>query len=336
VNRIEQLGQQLPQRIAVFRALPGLGDFLCVIPALRSLRTAFPHAEITLISLANIKGLVERFSQYVEHLLEFPGYPGLPEQSPQLQHIPEFFAAAQSKGFDLAMQMHGSGIITNPLTILLGARLNTGFYLPGQYCPDSDRFLPYFEHVSEVRRYLRLITFLGIPTQGEELEFPLGDEDWRALEAIADVHDLHQTDYVCIHPGASVPDRCWSFDQFAVVADALAARGLQVVLTGSIEEVGLATAVAAAMQTSALNLAGQTSLGALAALLQGAQLLVCNDTGVSHLAAALQVPSVVIFTNSDPQRWAPLNRDRHRVVCHRTSATTEVVIAQAENLVTLK
>jgi ADP-heptose:LPS heptosyltransferase len=71
------------------------------------------------------------------------------------------------------------------------------------------------------------------------------------------------------------------------------------------------------MSAPSINLAGRTDIGALGALLQGARLLVCNDTGVSHLAAALGTPSIVIFTHTDPNRWAPLDRSLHRALGYK-------------------
>jgi ADP-heptose:LPS heptosyltransferase len=320
------------EQIAVVRSLAGLGDFLCLVPALRSLRAALPHAKITLVGLAKTQALVQRFHHYIDNLMPFPGYPGLPEQVPQLHQLPAFFAEAQSQCFDLALQMHGSGTITNPLVMMMGAKYNAGFFLPGQYCPEPDRFLPYPSDESEVRCYLQLVAYLGFPHQGEALEFPLEEADHQALKGIEATQTLRSGQYICIHPGASMVDRRWAPDHFANVADALAQRGFQIVLTGSSEEVLLTQAVASLMQMPSLNLAGCTNLGALAALLNGACLLVCNDTGVSHLAAALQVPSVVLFTASNPRRWAPLNRTLHRVVCTARGMALENVIDQAEML----
>jgi ADP-heptose:LPS heptosyltransferase len=320
------------KRIAVVRLLGGLGDFLCIIPALRSLRAALPDAKIVFIGLPKTRALVKRFSAYVDEVLAFPGYPGLPEQVPALQKFPAFLTDAQSRQFDLAIQMHGSGIQTNPLTVLLGAKLNAGFFLPNCYCPDPTRFLPYAEHESEIRRYLRLLEFLGIPSKGDELEFPLCPMDEQALSALIETHKLCIGRYVCIHPGASTVERCWRPEYFATVADYITEQGFQVVLTGSPEELPLTRLVAKAMRTESIDLAGGTSLGALAALLKRARLLICNDTGVSHLANALQVPSVVIFNGSDVSRWAPPNRVLHRIVWSETEVRPEDAIVQVNAL----
>lgn len=333
-----RLGALPINRIAIVRALPGLGDLLCTIPAWRSLRAALPEAQITLIGLPWAQSFVERFSHYLDRFLEFPGYPGIPEIAPPIRQLPVYLANFQQEGFDLALQMHGSGIVSNPFTALLGARVNAGFYLPGEYCPEPERFLPYPVNEPEVWRHLRLMEFLGIPLLGTELEFPLREEDFCVLHNIDVTRHLRQGEYVCIHPGASTSDRCWLPEQFAIIADALAERGFQVVLTGTAAEAKLTQAVQDLMQAKPIDLAGRTSLGAVAALLSQARLLVCNDTGISHLAAALKVKSVVIFTASDPNRWAPLNYKRHRVVraARRRDDSINAVLSEVEALLESK
>ena len=306
-----------PRKVAVFRALPGLGDMLCMVPALRALRAAWPKVHISLVGLPQAAFLRERFPNYVDELLEFPGFPGLPERTPPLAQLPAYFERMQAQHFDLLLQMHGSGHISNPLVMLFNAAATAGFYLPGQYCPDEALFIPYPDTLAEVRRHLQLVQHLGAVEQGEALEFPLQQTDRQALQAVPETAALRPGHYVCLHPGASVVERRWSPRYFARVADALARRGLSIVLTGSPGEAELTRQVQEAMQQPALNLAGKTDLGALAALFAQARLLICNDTGVSHLADALGTPSVVIFITTPPERWAPLDRELHRVVLHR-------------------
>ncbi len=312
--RSSKLGELQLHQIAIVRALPGLGDMLCAVPALRALRTAFPKAQITLLGLPMTRPLIDRFLHYVDEFLEFPGYPGLPERTPPIHQLPAFFNEMQQRGFDLALQMHGNGMNINAFTALLGARFNAGFFLSGQYCPDERFFLPYPNGEPEIRRNLRLLEFLGIPLQGEALEFPLGTADWQAWEKLKEASGLQASEYVCIHPGAQWPDKRWPADRFATVADSLATHGWQIVLTGTAGEAEQTQAVIRAMKAQVIDLTGRTSLGALAILLQRARLLISNCTGVSHLAAALRVPSVVIFSNSDPDRWAPLDHERHRAI----------------------
>ena len=291
-----------------------LGDLLCAIPALRALRAGFGEAQITLVGLPWAAELARRFDHLVDDFLALPGFPGLPETEPRVRELPGFLAAAHGRDFDLAIQLHGSGAVTNTIVALLGAARTEGFGLT----------IPYPEQGHEIHRLLALVEALGVPPQGDELEFPLRPRDLAELRALGP--ELEPGSYAVLHPGARSAAR-WPEERFAAVADALAAEGLAVVLTGTAGEAAVTERVARIARAGALDLSGRTSLGALAALVAGARVLVSNDTGVAHLAAALRVPSVVVVTTSDPDRWAPLDRERHRVVVR--PETAEPVIAAA-------
>jgi ADP-heptose:LPS heptosyltransferase len=303
-----------PQRIAVFRALM-VGDLLCAVPALRALKAAFPDAELTMIGLPWARNQASRLP-CSDEFIEFPGHPGLPETACDVRALPDFLGRVQARRFDLALQLHGSGEIVNPLVSTFGARQMAGFHAPGAWVPDEDAglFCRWPEQGHEIERLLALIDHLGLPRRGTHLEFPIDDANREALRALWP--DAHRQPYVCVHPGAQLPSRRWDPRRFAAVADEIAARGRTVVLTGSALEAGLVGDIAACMEHTPLNLCGRTSLWTLGALIEGAESVVCNDTGVSHIAAALGRPSVVISCGSDPARWAPLDRARHRVLAH--------------------
>jgi ADP-heptose:LPS heptosyltransferase len=315
--------------VVILRALK-VGDLLCAVPAFRAFRAAWPKAEIIFVGLPWSRSFVERYAHYLDGFRESPGYPGLPEREPLLHRIPSFLSELQAERFDLAIQLHGSGPFVNPLTVLMGAARTAGFYLPGDYCPDPELFCPWPTSGREVTRLLRLVEFLGLPHRGEHLEFPLRDDDHRKLARLEGAADLRPGEYVCLHPGASVPERRWPPEWFAAVGDALAQYGLKLVLTGGTGEREITAAVARQLRTPALDLAGATDLGALAALLSRTRLLVCNDTSVSHLADALGVPSVVLSTGDNPSRWEPRDRQLHRVLSGSQAMRLDYVTALAE------
>ncbi|WP_414676515.1 glycosyltransferase family 9 protein [Methylibium sp.] len=300
------------ERVAVFRALM-LGDMLCAVPALRALRAGLPDAEITLIGLPWMRGLAERLAP-VDRFIEFPGYPGLPERACDVRVLPDFLAQVQDRRFDLAVQLHGSGRIANPLVASFGARRIAGFRDEVAWWPQANGpwFARWPDEGHEIDRLLTLTTALGFAPRGRELEFPVHEADRRELRALFDGAPPRR--YACVHAGSQLPSRRWGIERFAAVADALAERGLTVVLTGGEPERELVDALARAMRHPALALAGRTSLWTLGALVEGAELVVCNDTGLSHVASALATPSVVVSCGADVARWAPLDAALHPVL----------------------
>ena len=315
-----------PRRVVVFRALK-LGDMLCATPALRALRGGLPDAEIILVGLPWAREFVDRQSGLLDGFREFPGWPGLPERAPDLDAIPTFFDKIRAEQFDLAIQLHGSGAVSNGVVSLFGARRLAGFCASGGARRDSRFFLPYPGRGLEIRRLLSLVEHLGFPSRGEALEFPLEENDRRAARRLLAARGVDPDAFACVHAGASVAERRWPVERFAAAADVLVDRGLAVVLTGSASEAGLALAIRRRMRNPAVNLAGATPLGTLGAVLERAALLLCNDTGVSHIAAALKTPSVVISTGDNPARWAPPDGRRHRVLCRASGVPVAEAVA---------
>lgn len=315
-------------RVCLFRALPGLGDLLCAVPAMRALRRARPDVRVTLVTLPAAVPLAERFRAYLDEIVPFPGFPGLPDRRPDVPAIPGFLAEMHARRFDLAIQLHGTGDRTNDIVRLFGPRRSAGFHPRGEAAPEPARYLPWREDEPEVERWLRLVAHLGWPSDDARLEFPVNPaarlEARRLLDdALEDRSaagrspgDRSPRPLVLVHPGASTAERRWPARAFAGVVDRLAGEGARVVLTGTAPEAELTALVRslAASGTEVADLAGRTSLDVLGALLERADLLVANDTGVSHLADALGTRSVIVFTGSDPVRWAPRDRERHRAV----------------------
>ena len=104
-----------PRKVALLRA-SRIGDFLCATPAFRALRAALPGAQITMITLPLLQGLVAR-SPRLDRYVAFPGFPGIAEQFFDARRTLAFFAAMQAERFDLAIQMQGSGVYSNPFTL---------------------------------------------------------------------------------------------------------------------------------------------------------------------------------------------------------------------------
>jgi ADP-heptose:LPS heptosyltransferase len=313
-----------PARVAIVRALPGLGDGLCAVPALRSVRRTWPGARVTLIGLPAGAWLTERFPQYVDELLALDAWPGLAEvDGPALRARP-FLRAARARRFDLAIQMHGDGRASNRLTAALGARRRVGLTAdPGAGetgCAETGprgasgeaELGPYPADRHEIERCLTVVRLAGASADDATPEFPLGPTDQHA----ADRWVRRGERFAVVHPGASRPERQWGVDGFIDATRHLLGQVERVVLTGGDREEPLVAAVRAGVGAAServLALAGATELGTLGAVLHRAALIVANDTGVVHLAAAVGTPAVVVGGASDWRRWAPWGRGHRQV-----------------------
>ncbi|MEV6661407.1 glycosyltransferase family 9 protein [Nocardia fluminea] len=261
--------------ILVLRAL-GLGDLLTAVPALRGLRAAYPDDRVVLAAPEPLRPLVELIDA-VDELLPTPGLGAL-----------RWSGAAPR----LAVNLHGRG----PQSIRDLAAVRPASLLTHRHSDFPEFAGPRWpDELHEVRRWCRLLEYAHISA------------DPRALLLPAPEISAPESNVIVIHPGAASAARRWPTTHFAEVSRRLGADGHRVVVTGSADELALATAVArAAGLPDSSVYAGRTDSAELAAIVADAALVVCGDTGVGHLATAFGTPSVLLFGPTPPHAWGPL------------------------------
>lgn len=204
------------------------------------------------------------------------------------------------------------------LAALAGIPLRVGFAVP-ECRPFLTTALPWSPGDHVAAQGLALVQALagapptGTPTPATCYEPAPEDhawaEDWLRAQGIAAER------LAIIHPGTAGPTKLWASARWAAVADALVARGMQLVLTGGPGEEPLVAEVAGHMRAGAIQLAGRTGIGQLAALLRRATLVLGVDSGPLHLAAAQGTRTLHLYGPGDAGRFGPWGpAGRHRVL----------------------
>jgi ADP-heptose:LPS heptosyltransferase len=297
--------EHLPEgaRAAVIR-LRSLGDCVLTTPALALLKRARPDLRLGV-------SVEERFRTV------FEGNPAVSEIL-----APTWQAVRQWKP-TLCVNLHG-GSRSQWMTALSGARWRAGFAhhatTLAYNCkiPRAQRILGVNRTVHTAEHLASAFFALGVPLQN-------------VPRAQLFTVDPLKTDpapkgrYGVLHPFASAPDKQWPAERFCEVARYLKLWNITpVFLAGPNDEVSPFT-------THCLV---QGPLSDAKSLLSKAAVFIGNDSGPAHMAAAFGVPSVVLFSTSNPAIWGPWRTDSEIVVAPDglKEVTVSRVIAALERL----
>jgi ADP-heptose:LPS heptosyltransferase len=135
--------------------------------------------------------------------------------------------------------------------------------------------------------------------------------------------------YAVLHPFASTPEKRWPSERFCELA-----RYLQL---WNIKPIFLAGGADDASPFHPHQVF-QGSLTEAKAVISKALVFIGNDSGPAHIAAAFRVPSVVLFSSSNPAIWGPWRTESEIVVAPDgfTKVSVSRVIAALERLRTLE
>lgn len=319
-----------PSRILIIRP-SALGDVCRTVPALVSLRTTYPHAQIDwLVQDANAEAI--RHHPALSNVIEFRRRQlsaGLHRgtTTPFIQ----FVRMLRQNKYDVVYDLQGlfrSGFLTwatgAPRRVgLKNAREFGWFGLTHSY------HAPWTLHA--VDRMLEVLKGDGVSINIDMRLYAAP----ASRERIATDPQLNVGPFAIIAPTSRWVAKRWPADRFAVVAAELLKRGYaHVVLVGAPGEREQCAPLTdlAAREPRILDRIGQTSIADLMALTEASSLVIANDSAVVHMAVGFDRPLIGLYGATSPDADGPYRRSadvlhhpRDPSIRHKALATNDLM-----------
>lgn len=299
-------------RILIVR-LSAIGDVVRVLPALHSLRTALPNAQIDWVVEDKAVDVLSGHSE-IDRVIEFQRGAGGRASTARFMALCKEIRAAR---YEVVFDFHGilkSGAITR----LSGATDRYGFAPPraqeASHLALNHALKLDSPNLGRVEENLRLVEMLA----------PRTNEPGHSLFVPPDVAD-HVDQYfdstfdagkrvVAVHAPMDRDEKRWPAKRFAELCDMLLSDGrFQVVLTWGPGQEKAVEEVARLSRRGVMITPHFDTLKHYIHFIELADLYVGGDTGPMHIADEVGTPVVAIFGGTDPRKHAP-DRRPHEVI----------------------
>lgn len=293
--------------------LDHLGDFFISVEAIYRLRSAWPHAHITLVC-DPVNHQIAKDLNMVDHIVSYRFFP----QSFERRYYNSAYdkdrcaaiATLDLDDYDLAIDLRHD-FDTRPCLSYVNAKFRVGYAKAGRRPPDSPRLDLALAEIppdgpeqlhaeTRVNMLVALVIDTFLPPRVRQIA-RLVD---RSLQSAVG----NGRDYIVVAPFARSANRTWPVENFIALAKRIVQeRDFAIVVLGSDAERDQAARLCQSFsERDCVNMAG-APLDSVPNIVAGASLFIGNDTGTTHLAALLNVPTLCLYGGvSDPRVWQPI------------------------------
>jgi ADP-heptose:LPS heptosyltransferase len=220
--------------------------------------------------------------------------------------------------YDVVFNLHG-GTTSTFLTRFTGASHRVGYsnYQYSSFYTDllsssSDFWGEEKTHSAE--QQLALLGFAGVPVSDRPRSLLKVDaEADQEVDGLLWAYGIDDDRFALIHPSTAFATKQWASENYARVAEYLAAAGIKRVAVASKSEAEVLVKVHESARVPIVSF-DDLSLPEITALAAKAKLFIGNDSGIAHIAAAVGTPTVVIFGSSNRDHWRPWTDTPNEVV----------------------
>lgn len=277
----------------------GIGDILRVFPAIDSLQTNFPEAEISILTSPSAKGVLSL----------------LPKKN-ILSDIIDYDLKGMHRGFlkklllisDLRNRQYDLIYVANRgvgmreqavMSFMIGAPNRLGFK------ENEKGFLhtievKFRENVPILKQNLAILEAAGLDIPRREIEIEIPEKDIVEAEKFLREHDFNNSHpLISIHPGSSWNKgfTSWQLEKYiSLIKILISELRAKVIIVGDKSETESGERIIREIHGSdVISAIGKTNIAQMAAITKLSDIYIGNDSGPLHIAVALRKKSLGIF-----------------------------------------
>jgi len=295
--------------------LGDIGDIVWMIPAIKSLKSAYTGSKISVLLKKPFSGVLED-NPFIDKIFVVPDSRGVKLIKDNLLLIRNL----RDCKFDLVIDFR-SGDRGAIMSILTGApRRIAMFYRDGvpfwrnwAYTQLVDPKI--LKKRGAAEQSFRILREIGIDCKDEVPQITVPDTKREKIRSALKDLGINEGDkWVTLNPFSRWPYKEIANEKWIQIIDWLWSEfGFKTLLVGSPDEKEKASEIAKKTGEYCLNLAGFTKLGDLPALLSLSSFHIGVDSAAPHIAAAVGTPTITIYGPSDWFDWAPIG-EAHSII----------------------
>jgi len=288
-----------------------IGDSIMLIPMLRTLRRAYPEAEITFlcsdINVSIIKKIPYIDNYIVENIHSF------------LKNPLFFFRLVlnlRKYRYSVIIDTEQWSRFSAILISLLKYNFTVGFKTEGQYKHFIfDRVIEHSRSRHELETFIDLLIPLFVPIYPSDyvLEYFLTEQNEKVADRFFDENDLKGKTVIAFHPGCGGKGqpREWEIENYIALGKRLIGFDSEVIIliSGAPHEKVKCSELESGLRNlnrdsdKIINIAGKYSLDDVVAIIKRVTLVVCSNTGILHLASCVGTKTMGLHGPTNPQKW---------------------------------
>lgn len=298
-------------KILIFRT-GSIGDSVCALPAISSIRKNFPEARIDILTNSGADNFVS-LSQLINK--------SMINVIIDYLHLDKKTLLNKLKGtsYDLFIQLpqYDASLIRQTRDIFIAKAIRAKYAFGWQV--SSTQFMSKYQadiikFDNERDRLLKILENNNLKSYG--VVFPLGiqEEHKCNIEKMLKENLITNKDKnIALMVGAKRPQNRWPIEYFKELARYFLSKGFKIILVGGNNEYTLAEKIVT--DKNVYNFCGKLKPLETAQLLKNCKMAISNDTGSMHLSYAVGTPVIAIFSSRDyPDKWFPPNDGKNAVL----------------------